>query len=131
MTLAAALLVLAGGFCGGMARFFVSGRVGARIGEVFPWGTLVVNVAGAFLIGLLFALGQGAGGVFAGLWVRDFLIVGFCGGFTTVSSFALQTVALAADGESRPALFNILGSAGLSLVAVALGVWVGPAIGAP
>lgn len=130
MSLPAILLVLLGGFLGGIARFHVSGRVGARIGETFPWGTLAVNVSGSFLIGLLFAFGRDLEGA-AGLILRDFLVTGFCGGFTTVSSFALQTVALAADGETRPALLNVAGSAALCLAAVALGYWAGAALAAP
>lgn len=128
MTLGAAVLVLLGGFLGGFARFAVSGLVGARVGELFPWGTLVVNVAGAFLIGLLAGLGSLAGGAFAGPLVRDFLIVGFCGGFTTVSSFALQTLFLGLDGEERAATLNIVVSAGLCLAAVAAGFWTAGAV---
>ena len=117
--MAAVLAVLAGGFLGGVARFGLSGLVAARVGELFPWGTLVVNVTGAFLIGIFAGLSGSLGPL-----ARDFLTVGFCGGYTTVSSFALQTLALGLDGEGRGALLTVLGSAGLSLAAVALGYWV-------
>lgn len=110
-----------GGFLGGAARFFVSGVVARRIGETFPWGTFTVNVAGAFLIGMLAGLLQMTNGAFAGPVARDFLMVGFCGGFTTVSSFSLQTLNLAQDGEHGAAGLNIVLSAGFSLLAVALG----------
>ncbi|MDQ0471462.1 fluoride efflux transporter CrcB [Labrys wisconsinensis] len=123
MMLEACLLVLLGGFCGGLARFFVSGLVGRRIGETFPWGTLVVNVSGALLIGGLSGLARAAGGVFAGELFRDFLFVGLCGGYTTVSSFSLQTLNLALGGEREPAMLYVILSAGLCVLAVALGFW--------
>lgn len=115
------LLVLAGGFCGGAARFFVSGRVALRVGETFPWGTFAVNVIGSLLIGLLAGVLQSGGAGFGTQFVRDFLMVGFCGGFTTVSSFSLQTLTLALDGERGPALLNVVLSAVFSLAAVAIG----------
>jgi CrcB protein len=115
---AAVLAVLAGGFLGGLARFGLSGLVASRVGELFPWGTLAVNVLGAFLIGVFAGLAADLGPL-----ARDFLIVGFCGGFTTVSSFALQTLALGLDGETRAALLNIAASTALSLLAVAAGYW--------
>ncbi len=87
MTFQACALVLLGGFFGGIARFFVSGLVARRIGETFPWGTLVVNVSGALVIGALAGLARSQGGVFAGEMFRDLAFVGFLGGYTTVSSF--------------------------------------------
>jgi fluoride exporter len=117
MSLGSAALVLLGGFLGGAARFLVSGVIGARVGELFPWGTLVVNVTGAFAVGLLAGLGLGGG-------LRDFLIVGVCGGYTTVSSFALQALALALDGQGRQAALSVLASTGLAMLAVALGFWI-------
>jgi CrcB protein len=119
--LSQALLVAAGGFCGGLARFLVSGLVASRIGEVFPWGTLVVNVSGALLIGLLAGLADR--GVLAAPPAHALLVTGFCGGYTTVSSFALQSLALALDGERRAALANVLASTLLCVAAVGLGFW--------
>src|SRR4051794_24538425 len=123
MTLEGCLLVLLGGFCGGISRFFVSGVVGRRIGETFPWGTLVVNVSGAVAIGSLAGLARAAGGIFAGELFRDFVFVGLCGGYTTVSSFCLQTLNLAVDGEQQRAILNVILSAGLCVLAVAIGFW--------
>lgn len=127
MSLEACALVLAGGFIGGIARFFLSGFIGRRIGEAFPWGTFVVNVTGAFLIGFAAGLAQEAEGFLAGAMVRDFLMVGLLGGYTTVSSLALQSLNLALGGQQRQALFNVVASAVLGVLAVgagfAMAVW--------
>ncbi len=121
MTLEACALVLLGGFFGGIARFYVSGLIGRRIGETFPWGTLVVNVSGALIIGAVAGLARASGGVFAGEAFDNLAVVGFLGGFTTVSSFSLQTLHLALDGEELQAILNALLSGGLCLAAVAAG----------
>lgn len=123
MSLAACALVLVGGFLGGMLRFFVSGLVGRRVGETFPWGTLVVNVSGALAIGAFAGLARAAGGLFAGDLFRDFVFVGLLGGYTTVSSFCLQTLNLSLGGENRAAFTNIILSAVLCVAAVAAGFW--------
>src|SRR5260370_31681295 len=96
-------LVLFGGFFGGIARFFVSGFVGRRIGETFPWGTLVVNISGALVIGALAGLARSRGGIFAGELFRELAFVGLLGGYTTVASFSLPTLHLAPGGHTRPA----------------------------
>jgi fluoride exporter len=121
MTLEACALVLLGGFFGGISRFFISGFVGRRIGETFPWGTLVVNVSGALVIGALAGLARSRGGIFAGEMFRDLVFVGFLGGYTTVSSFCLQTLNLALDGEALQAGLNAILSAGLCIAAVGAG----------
>jgi fluoride exporter len=115
------LLVLIGGYGGGTARFFLSGVIARRVGETFPWGTLVVNITGCFLIGVLSGLARSAGGVFAEPWFGALFVTGFCGGYTTVSSFNLQTINLALDGQGRLALLNVLLSAGICMAAVAAG----------
>ena len=121
--LVALALVAVGGGLGSMARFWVSGVVARRYGETFPWGTLAVNVTGSAAIGVVAALllsdgaditGQGA--AWAGL------VVGVLGSYTTVSSFALQTLALARSGETRHALANVALSLLLCLGAAA-GAW--------
>lgn len=121
MSVEASLLVLIGGFIGGILRFFLSGYVGRRVGETFPWGTFAVNVSGAFVIGIAAGLGIGLGGIFATDAFRDFIMVGILGGYTTVSSFCLQSLNLMLDGERRQALFNIVASALLCVFAVAAG----------
>ena len=124
MTLAACALVLIGGFLGGVSRFFLSGVVGRGVGETFPWGTLAVNVSGALAIGAFAGAARSVGGVFASDLVRDLIVVGLFGGYTTVSSFCLQTLNLALDGEGRLAAFNVVASSLLCVLSVALGFWV-------
>ena len=115
-----AALVSAGAVVGTPLRFFVARVVSERVGETFPWGTLVVNVTGCFIMGLVaaYAKKHGLPGN-SEYWLL--LATGFLGSYTTVSSFALQTLALARDGENRSALGNIALSVGLCLGAVALG----------
>jgi CrcB protein len=112
--------VSAGAVVGTPLRFFVSRVVGQRVGETFPWGTLVVNVSGCAVMGLVaaYAKRHGLSGS-SEYWLL--LATGFLGSYTTVSSFTLQTLALARGGESRSALGNIVLSVGLCLGAVALG----------
>ena len=116
------LFVALGSMLGGTARFFVSGFVARRIGETFPWGTLIVNVSGAFAIGVFGALASTGHGMFAapGPWL--FAVTGFLGCYTTVSSFSLQTLTLVRQGEALPALSNLMFSLVFGLIAVTLGL---------
>jgi CrcB protein len=117
------LWVALGGVLGGTMRYFVSGLVARKIGETFPWGTLVVNATGAFAIGLVgSSLLQ-----MPALW--QFAVVGLLGSYTTVSSFSLQTLALARDGELLRASGNVVLSLLLCLSAVTLGIGAAAAIG--
>jgi CrcB protein len=121
-------LVFVGGIAGGVARHAVSGFVGRRIGETFPWGTMAVNGSGALGLGLLASsIADGSAGT---LWIMA--AVGIFGSYTTVSSFSLQTLALARDGEWLSATFNILGSLALCLGTAFVGYLAGGALwGAP
>jgi CrcB protein len=121
MGLVACALVMVGGAIGGIARFAVSTLVGRQLGEAFPWGTFIVNVSGALLIGVLAGLARKAGGLFAEDLFRDFVVVGICGGYTTVSSFALQSVTLALEDERASAIFYVALSAAACVGAVACG----------
>lgn len=115
-------LVAAGSALGGMARYFCSGVVARRIGEVFPWGTFVVNVVGSFVIGLFAGLTGPGGGALAGNGTAAlFVMTGLCGGYTTFSSFSLQTLNLARDGDWPRVAGNIVASVAACLVAVWLG----------
>ncbi len=109
-----------GSVLGGMARFWLSGVVARRVGETFPWGTMVINVSGAFIIGFL-AASAADHGTFAAVRPWQFAVTGFLGCYTTVSSFSLQTLALARDGEMARAAGNLVLSLSLCLAAVALG----------
>ncbi len=110
-----------GSALGGMARYGCSGVVARLWGETFPWGTLVVNVLGSFVIGFFATLTGPDGRLFVGGLARQFVMVGICGGFTTFSSFSLQTLSLIQGGEWPRAGANIAGSVVLCLAAVALG----------
>lgn len=126
------LLASFGSALGGIARYGLSGWVARRWGERFPAGTLAVNVAGAFAIGLVAFLPWEE--ILSAPLVesaRAFLMAGILGGFTTVSSFSLQTLVLLQEGEGRKAAGNIVLSVVLCLVAVAAGVICGDLIGFP
>jgi CrcB protein len=112
--------VTVGSAFGGMARFFLSGVVGRRVGETFPWGTIAVNVTGSFAIGAIAAAAAAEPFLRApAFW--QLAVVGFLGSYTTVSSFSLQTLALARDGDYRRAGGNVVLSVALCLAAAALG----------
>jgi CrcB protein len=115
------LWVVLGSALGGIARYFLSGVVARRLGETFPWGTLVVNVTGALLIGALGALAADTTSIFASPAPWLFAVTGFLGCYTTVSSFSLQTLSLARDGEGGRAAGYVALSVLLSLGAVACG----------
>jgi CrcB protein len=115
------LWIAIGSAIGGVLRFLCSGLIAERIGEVFPWGTLAVNVAGSFVIGFFFTLTGPDGRLLVGAPARQFVMIGLCGGFTTFSSFSLQTLNLARDGDWLRASTNIVGSVVLCLTAVWLG----------
>lgn len=113
--------VALGSAIGGVFRFGLSGIVGRIAGEAMPWGTLVVNVLGSFVIGAFAGLTAAEGRLPSSPEFRTFIMVGLCGGFTTFSSFSLQTLALFEEGAWERAGANVLLSVLLCLAAVALG----------
>lgn len=117
-----------GSALGGMARYWCSGFVAERIGETFPWGTLTVNVVGSFIIGFFATLTAPDGRFLIGSNARQFVMIGVLGGYTTFSSFSLQTLALARDGEWLRAGGNVALSIVLCLLAVWLGLLAGAAL---
>jgi CrcB protein len=115
------LWISLGGALGTAARFWFSGLVASKFGETFPWGTLLVNVSGSFAIGLFAGLTDPGGRLLVQPTARQFFMVGICGGYTTFSSFSLQTLKLVQDKEWLHAGANIIGSVALCLIAV----WIG------
>ena len=120
-----ALWIFIGGGLGSLARWGASGWIANTIGQTFPWGTLVVNVSGSFIIGLFAAATGPEGRWMAPATFRQFFMLGICGGYTTFSSFSLQTLNLAEDGQWFKAGANSV----LSLVLCFVGVWLGPLLG--
>src|ERR1041384_3714628 len=117
------LMLAMGGAIGTLARYGLNGVISARI-ATFPLGTMVVNISGCFAIGFIAAISDPSfGRVCLKTGWRDFLMIGFCGGYTTFSSFGLQTLNLARDGECFPVALNVIGSNVLGLLAT-YGGWV-------
>ena len=113
------LWVFLGGGLGAAMRYWLSGAVYRLLSSSFPYGTLVVNVIGCFVIGLWMSLFTER---FAGNpALRVFLVIGILGGFTTFSSFSYETIALIRDGQIVSAILNI----GLSVVICLLATWIG------
>ena len=109
-----------------MSRYAVEGWVSNRTRGVIPWGTLVVNVSGCFLLGFLFALLTER--FLPHPTVRAALTIGFLGAYTTFSTFAFETMRLADDGARLFAAGNIVASVGAGLLAVYAGTWLGRAL---
>lgn len=115
------LLIMLGSALGGAGRYWCSGFVARLLGETFPWGTLAVNIIGSFVIGFFNAVTAPDGRFLVGTSGRQFVMVGICGGFTTFSSFSLQTLNLVRDGELVDATANVGGS----VIACMISVWLG------
>jgi CrcB protein len=110
-----------GSALGGMARYACSNLIAAWFGVTFPLGTLVINVLGSFVIGFFATLTGPDGRLLVPGDMRQFVMVGLCGGYTTFSAFSLQTLTLAQDGEFVRAGLNIGASVALCLISVWLG----------
>lgn len=115
------LLVALGGAAGASLRYLLTGVTYRFVSESFPWGTFVVNLSGCFVIGFLWALSERA---IIPARLHPLVFTGVLGGFTTFSSFGLETFNLLRDGEYRFGLLNILGSTVLGLVLVVAGYFV-------
>lgn len=115
--------VALGGALGSMSRFWINGLVSAKVGATFPWGTLVINIAGSFVIGVIGAMTSPEGRLDSQSrqFATQFLMIGVCGGYTTFSSFSLQTLNLLREREWLYAGGNVLLSVLLCLIAVWLG----------
>jgi protein CrcB len=110
-----------GGALGSVARAWTANAVIRLVGPHFPWGTLLINVAGSFIIGFFGALTASDGRFQVHADARAFVMVGICGGFTTFSSFSLQTLDLLRDGKPGAAFANVALSLMLCLLAVTAG----------
>lgn len=115
-------MVILGGGAGSLARYVIATAIMARMGGRFPFGTVIINITGSFLIGLLMTLLTNRIGSSPNL--RLLLVTGFLGGYTTFSSFEWETLSLAAGGSWWLGLINVLGSVGLGYGAV----WLGAAV---
>lgn len=119
------LWIALGGALGSMGRYWASNFIDGRAGKVFPWSTLLVNVTGSFVIGLLAAWLVGENRWQAQPRWREFLMIGLCGGYTTFSSFSLDALNLLRASH----WFQAGAYAVLSLVLCLVAVWLGHALG--
>jgi len=115
------LWIALGSALGGVTRYWLSGVIAQRFGESFPVGTLIVNISGSFVISFFATLTDPGGRVLLSVAARKFIMIGILGGYTTFSSFSLQTLNLARDGEWLYAGLNVV----MSVVVCLLAVWLG------
>ena len=117
------LWVALGGALGSVARFWINGLVIEKTSATFPWGTLVINVTGSFVIGIIGALAipEGRMDSQSRVFATQFLMIGVCGGYTTFSSFSFQTLSLLREREWLYAGGNVILSVVLCMVAVSFG----------
>ncbi|HEY7132120.1 MAG TPA: CrcB family protein [Candidatus Limnocylindrales bacterium] len=121
------VLIAIGGAGGAVARYLVDTFVSARIAGAFPWGTLVVNLSGSVVLGILFAIVLEQGLLPSS--ARAALMVGFIGAYTTFSTLMLESWRLIEGGAPLLGLVNLAGSAALGLLAVVAGLAIGRAVG--
>lgn len=112
--------VALGSAVGGVARFGLAAAIQQRVGPNFPVGTLIVNISGSFLLGLFFRYALGTGAISAE--VRTLLTTGFCGGYTTFSTFSYEAMTLLEEGRPARATTYVVLSVVLSLAATWLGI---------
>src|SRR5579884_116329 len=121
------LWVAIGGAIGSLARFWIGGLASAKFGMAFPWGTIIVNISGSFLIGLIGSVASPEGRMDpkTRVFATQFLMTGICGGYTTFSSFSWQTLQLLEERQWLYAGSNAVFSVTLCMLAVWLGYLVG------
>ncbi|SFK10609.1 protein CrcB [Methylocapsa palsarum] len=113
--------IMVGSALGGGARFWVSNFVNTHFGETFPWGTILVNISGSLVIGFFATLTGPDGVLLVSTTARQFVMIGLCGGYTTFSSFSIQTLNLVRDGDWLRAGANVAVSLAFCFFAVWLG----------
>ena len=121
------LVIGLGGALGSMLRFGIGTFIDTNVqktGYIFPWGTIIVNITGCFIIGFVFTISTAEGRVYMSPLTRNFITIGILGGYTTFSSFSWQTLTLAQSGQMWGAAANVLLSVVLCLLGVWLGAWV-------
>jgi CrcB protein len=118
------LVIGLGGALGSMLRFGVGSLIDSNVqksGYIFPWGTVIVNITGCFIIGFVFTISTAEGRLMLSPLTRNFITIGILGGYTTFSSFSWQTLSLAQSGQFLAAAANVV----LSVVLCLAGVWLG------
>jgi fluoride exporter len=120
MSLATYFIVMLGGAFGSLGRFVVS-QLTSPISERLPWGTVIINVTGSFVIGFFGTLTQAQGRFPVSENMRPFVMVGLCGGYTTFSAFSLQTLDFLRSGAIFRAIVKVVASVGLCVASVAVG----------
>jgi CrcB protein len=121
------LVIGLGGALGSMSRFGLGSWIDSgaqKTGPIFPWGTIIVNITGCFIIGFIYSISASEGRLMLSSLTRQFIMIGILGGYTTFSSFSLQTLSLAQDGQWGSAAANVA----LSIVLCLVGVWLGAAL---
>ena len=120
MSFSSCLVVMAGGALGTLGRYLVS-VLAMPVSRGLPWGTIAINITGSFLIGFFGTLTLAQGRYPVSENLRLFVMIGICGGYTTFSSFSLQTLDLLRAGALGRACLNVALSVTLCVVAVAIG----------
>jgi len=115
------LWIAVGGALGSLARYYLSEALALAFGAAFPWGTVLVNISGSFLIGFVAGGGGEHGRWIESAFARQFLMVGLCGGYTTFSAFSLQTLSMLQAGDVARAGLNVAASVVLCVAAAGLG----------
>ena len=123
MSFTTCLIVMLGGALGTLARYLV-GLAAVPISQDLPWGTIIINIVGSFIIGFFGTLTLAHGRFPSSDNLRLFVMVGICGGFTTFSAFSLQTLDLLRAGAPSRAGINIVASVVLCILSVALGHYI-------
>ena len=121
------LVIGLGGALGSMLRFGLGSLIDTNVqktGYLFPWGTIIVNITGCFVIGFIFTISAAEGRIILSSLTRNFILIGILGGYTTFSSFTLQTLNLWNDKQWGGAAANVL----ISVVLCLVGVWLGAAL---
>ena len=120
------LNLIIGGVSGTLARYLFSGFIYRIFGTTFPYGTLAVNLSGCLIVGFLASLSEKK--FLLDPNARILLMVGFCGAFTTFSTFILETSNLLRDGETVRAFWNVMGCVAIGFVLFRIGFWIGEII---